>query len=109
MICDAPTEALAPPTWQLKQDDASEPVVALGFGTLGTEEQLTKLATVVQRAGLVCGTQDAGEGQLKMLVFFGPQTTRQQAFDIFNRVEQGEFGTSATQLILVPAQEAHKG
>ena len=109
MICDAPTQPLAPPTWQLKQDDAAEPVVALGFGTLGTEDQLSKLATVVQKAGLVCGTQDAGNGQLKMLVFFGPKTSRTQAFDIYNRVEQGEFATTQTSLILVPAKEAHKG
>jgi len=109
MICDVPAQPLAPPTWELKQDDAAEPVVALGFATLGTEAQLTKLAAIVQKAGLVCGTEDAGEGQLQMLVFFGPRTTRTQAFDIYNRVEQGEFATTRTSLILVPAKEAHKG
>lgn len=109
MICDTPTQKLEPPAWQLNEARGSGPVVALGFATIGTEEQLVKLAAAVQSQGLVCGTEDAGDGQLQMLVFFGPNTSRNQAFAIYDRVSKGEFATTKTSLILVPAKEAHKG
>ncbi len=106
MICDAPTQPLAPPSWTMQVSGSSEPSLVLGFTTFGTEAQLTRLAGVVQSSGLVCEVPAGAAGAQRMLVLFGASTTRDQAFAIFNRVSGGEFGTSDHRLIVVPAKEA---
>ncbi len=108
MICDAPTAALSPPTWQMTQAGTGEPSVMLGFVTSGTEAQLSRLASVVQQSGLHCAVPEAKGPQLKMLVLFDASTSRDLAFSFYNRVSKGEFGTTGTGLMIVPASEAMK-
>ena len=106
MICDAPTQALAPPNWTMQVAGSSEPSLVLGFTTFGTEAQLTRLAGVVRTSGLACEVPAGAEGAKRMLVLFGASTTRDQAYTLYNRVAGGEFGTSDHRLIIVPAKEA---
>ena len=106
MICDAPSQAPAPPAWTLTVAGNPEAQLVLGFFTFGTEAQLTKLAAAVRLAGLICEVPSEGMGAKQMLVLFGPGTTREAAFAFYNRVAGGEFGTSQHRLLLVPAKEA---
>ena len=106
MICDAPTQAPAPPAWTIQVAGNAEEQLMLGFFTFGTEAQLTKLAAAVRSAGLMCEVPAEGAGAKQMLVLFGPGTTREAAYAFYNRVAGGEFGTSQHRLLLVPAKEA---
>ena len=106
MICDAPTQAPAPPAWTIQVAGNPDAQLMLGFFTFGTEAQLTRLAAAVRTAGLMCEVPAEGAGAKQMLVLFGPGTTREAAYDFYNRVAGGEFGTSQHRLVLVPAKEA---
>ena len=108
MICNAPTVALSPPTWQMTQAGTGEPSVMLGFVTNGSEAQVSTLATVAQRSGLHCMVPEAKGPELKILVLFDASTSRDFAFSFYNRVSKGEFGTTGTGLMIVPASEAMK-
>jgi hypothetical protein len=108
MICEAPTQAPEPPSWTMNVAGNADAQLMLGFFTLGTEAQLTKVAGAVRAAGLICEVQSEGTGAKQMLVLFGPSTTREAAFAFYNRVAGGEFGTSNHRLILVPAKDAQK-
>ena len=101
MICDAPTQTLAPPSWTMQVAGNAEPQLMLGFFTFGTEAQLTQVAGSVKAAGLACEVQASGAGAKQMLVLFNVATTRDAAFAFYNRVAGGEFGTSKHRLILV--------
>jgi hypothetical protein len=106
MICDVPSAPPQPPSWTMQVAGNADAQLMLGFFTVGTEEQLTKVGAAVRTAGLVCEVQAEGEGAKQMLVLFGPATTRDAAFAFYNRVAGGEFGTTNHRLILVPAKEA---
>jgi hypothetical protein len=108
MICNAPTTALSPPTWQMTQAGTGEPSVMLGFVTSGSEAQVSKLATVAQQAGLHCMLPDPKGADVKILVLYDSSTSRDLAFSFYNRVSKGEFGTKDTGLMIVPASEAMK-
>ena len=108
MICDAPTQAPAPPAWTMTVAGNPEAQLVLGFFTFGTEAQLEKLAGAVRAAGLLCEVQADGAGARQMLVLFGSATTREAAYAFYNRVAGGEFGTSQHRLLLVPAKEAQR-
>lgn len=108
MICDAPTQALAPPSWTMTVAGNPDAQVLLGFFTFGTEAQLTRLAAAVRAVGLVCEVPVEGSGAKQMLVLFSASTTRDAAFAFYNRVAGGEFGTSQHRLLLVPAKEAQR-
>jgi hypothetical protein len=108
MICDAPTQELQPPTWHLSQPGSSEPMLSLGFITYGTQEQVTKLATAAKQSGLNCGLPKTDDGRIEIMVFFDSKTSRDLAFSFYNRVAGGEFGTTDTGLMIVPANAAQK-
>ncbi len=108
MICDAPTQALAPPSWTMTVAGSSEPSVVLGFATFGTEAQLTKLSAAVRTAGFVCEVPEGVAGAKRMLILFGASTSRDAAFAFYNRVAGGEFGTSGHRLVIVPAKEVQQ-
>ena len=106
MICDAPTQVPAPPTWTMTVAGNPDAQLVLGFFTFGAEPQLAKVAGAVRAAGLMCEVQADGAGARQMLILFGPGTTREAAFAFYNRVAGGEFGTSNHRLLLVPAKDA---
>ena len=106
MICDVPTQALAPPSWTMTVAGNPDAQSLLGFFTFGTEAQLIRLAAAVRTAGLMCEVPKEGTGAKQMLVLFGTSTTRDAAYAFYNRIAAGEFGTSQHRLLLVPAKEA---
>jgi hypothetical protein len=108
MICDAPAVPPQPPSWTMTVAGNPDAQLLLGFFTFGTEAQLTKVASAVRAAGLLCEVQAEGAGARQMLVLFGRSTTRDAAFAFYNRVACGEFGTTNHRLILVPAKEAQQ-
>jgi hypothetical protein len=108
MICDAPTQALAPPSWTMQVAGNPDAQLVLGFFTFGTDAQLAGVAGAVRGAGLACEVSGGVEGAKQMLVLFSAATTRDAAFAFYNRVAGGEFGTSDHRLILVPAKDAQR-
>ena len=108
MICDAPAQALEPPTWHMSEAGTGEPTLLLGFITFGTEEQITRLATAAEQSGLHCALPKSDDGRIEILVLFDSKTTRDFAFSFYNRVTRGEFGTTNTGLIIVPARASRK-
>jgi hypothetical protein len=108
MICDAPAQELQPPAWHLTTPGSSEPLVSLGFVTYGTQEQVTNLATAAKGLGLNCGLPKTDDGRIEIMVLFDAKTTRDLAFSFYNRVAKGEFGTTDTGLMIVPANAADK-
>ena len=108
MICDAPAQELQPPTWHLSQPGSSEQMLSLGFITYGTQDQVTRLANAAAQSGLNCGLPKTDDGRIEIMVFFDSRTSRDVAFGFYNRVAKGEFGTTDTGLMIVPASAAQK-
>lgn len=108
MMCDALAQNLQPPEWTMQVAGSSEQSLILGFVTSGTAEQLARVATTIQKVSMHCELQEAPDKALRLMVLFDSTTTREVAFSLYNRVAKGEFGTTDTALMIVPASEAKK-
>jgi hypothetical protein len=83
-------------------------MLALGFISYGTQEQIIQLATAAEKSGLNCGLPKTDDGRIEIMVFFDSKTSRENAFSFYNNVAKGAFGTTDTSLMIVPASEAKK-
>jgi hypothetical protein len=108
MICDAPAQPLEPPQWQIPDPNSGAPSVLLGFVSFGTQAQINRLALEAEQAGFHCGLPETDDGRVEIMVYFSDKTTRDAAFSFYKRVEVGEFGTSDTGIMVLPASALKK-
>jgi hypothetical protein len=103
MVCDAPPQPLQPPVWHIPAQGSQVESIMLGFVTFGTAVQLERVGAVVEKQGIRCGILKADDGRSELMVIFDKATTREAAFSLYKRVADGEFGTTDTGYLLVPA------
>ena len=108
MICDAPAKHLEPPSWRLPAPENGAESFSIGFVAFGSIEDVTKLAVAARKAGFYCGLPDA-DGGVEIMVFFDRKSTKEGAFDLYKRVERGEFGKfSKVGLMIAPVSALTK-
>ena len=80
----------------------------LGFVTFGTPDQIEKAGSAMEKGGVHCGILKAEDGRTELMVIFDSETTMERAFSLYKRALDGEFGTSDTGYMLLPADAVKK-
>jgi len=67
-----------------------------------------KLGDAAEKSGFNCSLLKSKDGRSEVMVLFSQITTREAAFAFYQRVSKGEFGTTDTGLMVLPASAISK-